>query len=426
MPRGVKRLPAETIYYIRCAVSEFNGGLILTSIWVLYFSIMKLNLLEVAWLSIVATVSTLILEIPTGILADVYSRRLSVILGGGFIGIAFAMEGVYPIFAIAMMGHFVEAIGDTCVSGALQAWITDEVGIDRVGRIFLRGKQVSMPAYWIGVVLSVVLAALFNSQVPIVLGGALWLVMTIFLILFMPETNFRRPGGIVSQDHTMLLRQFETTVRMFGDGVRLVRGSSILLLLSTAQVFGSAFLGSFYRLSRANILQGFSLPVLTLPLLGELGENVWFGVYAMLQGVFCFIGIEGLRRKIDFNRVGAAARVLFGLHLLMLAGVFVFAVTGNLVLAIIAWVIVSGLQEMGGPITETWLNQNIPSSIRSTVLSMNSQVGAFGEMGGNTSLGAFGDRFGVRSALGLSALLVVPMLVVYGRSVRPSSNARQD
>jgi len=114
-----------------------------------------------------------------------------------------------------------------------------------------------MPAYWIGVVLSVVLAAVFNSQVPIVLGGALWLVMTIFLILFMPETNFRRPGDMVSQDCTMLLRQFETTVRMFGDGVRLVRGSSILLLLSTAQVFGSAFLGSFYRLSRANILQGF-------------------------------------------------------------------------------------------------------------------------------------------------------------------------
>jgi len=69
----------------------------------------------------------------------------------------------------------------------------------------------------------------------------------------------------------------------------------------------------------------------------------------------------------------------------MLAGVFVFAFTGNLVLAIIAWVIVSGLQEMGGPITETWLNQNIP--IQHTFdCTLDEQPGwAFGEMGGNTS-----------------------------------------
>jgi hypothetical protein len=78
---GMKKLPAKTTYYVRCVVWEFNSGLIFTSIWVLYYSVMKLNLFEISLISIVITVSNLVLEVPTGILADVYSRRLSVILG---------------------------------------------------------------------------------------------------------------------------------------------------------------------------------------------------------------------------------------------------------------------------------------------------------------------------------------------------------
>jgi hypothetical protein len=40
--------------------------------------------------------------------------------------------------------------------------------------------------------LSVVLAARLDYHAPIVLGGARWLVLTIVLVLFMPETNFQR------------------------------------------------------------------------------------------------------------------------------------------------------------------------------------------------------------------------------------------
>jgi hypothetical protein len=39
-------------------------------------------------------------------------------------------------------------------------------------------------------------------------------------------------------------------------------------------------------------------------------------------------------------------------------------------------------------------------------------------MGGSTALGLFGDRFGVRSALGLSGAFLVPLLVIYGQRAR--------
>jgi DHA3 family tetracycline resistance protein-like MFS transporter len=71
----LKKLPAETIYYLRHAGWGFASGLIFTSIWVLYYTVMELSLLQVSLLFVVLTVTSLVFEIPTGILADVYSRR---------------------------------------------------------------------------------------------------------------------------------------------------------------------------------------------------------------------------------------------------------------------------------------------------------------------------------------------------------------
>jgi DHA3 family tetracycline resistance protein-like MFS transporter len=417
----MKKLSSERIYYLRCAVWGFNSGLIFTSIWVLYYSVMKLSLFEISLLSIVLTLSNLILEVPTGILADIYSRRLSVIVGGVFIGLAYVLMGAYPIFLIALLGAFIEAVGDTCVSGALQAWITDEVGADRVGSVFLRGRQVGIPAHWVGVLFSIALAARWNIQVPIVLGGAMWFVLTIFLIRFMPETNFQRPDASSPQERAPFWSQWGVTLKTFTDGMRLVGGSQILLLLFLAQLFGSIFFDSFYKFSRANILQGFTLPILALPILGVLKENAWFGMLEMLQGLFCLLGMEGVRRWANLNRAGMAARLLLGFTVLMLVGLGVFAWTGNFAMAILAWLVVSSLQEIGGPVSETWLNQHIPSNIRATVLSINSQVGMFGQMGGSTALGLFGDRFGVRRALGLSGAFLVPLLIIYRKQSSPTT-----
>lgn len=402
------KLPATFVFYTRSALAELNSGLIFTSIWVLYYSVMKLSLLEISVISIVITLSNLLLEIPTGILADLYSRRLSVIIGGACIGLSYFVMGWQPLFWVALLCAFIEAIGDTCISGALQAWITDETGPDDVGRVLLRGEQTSIPAHWVGVLLSIGLAAWFNIQASIVVGGLLWFVLTGFLILFMPETNYQplrtAPGWQA---------QFAATFATFGQGLRLVRSSRVLFLLFLAQAFGMAFFSSFYKFSRGYILQGFSLPVISLPLLGVLKENAWFGLLEMLQGLLSLAGMEVLRRPKNIHQPANLARVLLGFNLLMLLGLLGFLFSGNLPLALAAWLMVTVSQQSSGPLFAAWLNQHIPSNIRSTVLSMNSQAGTLGSMGSSAALGVAGDRWGIRAALGLSAFLLAPVLWAY-------------
>lgn len=414
----MRKLPAETIYYLRHAVWGFASGLIFTSIWVLYYTVMELSLVQVSLLFVVLTVTSLVFEIPTGILADLYSRRLSVILGGGLMGCAYVLIGSYPIFAIVLLAGFIEALGDTFISGALQAWITDEVGESQVSSVFLRGKQVATPAHWAGVVLSVALAARLNYQAPIILGGALWLVLTIVLVLSMPETNFLRNMEPAKSSSQYLSDTLKASLAAFMDGARTVRGSRTLQTLFFTMLLGSAFADGFYKFSRAHILLSFDLPTITLPLLGVLKDNLWFGLLEMLQGLFYLAGAEVVRRKIRLERTGASARTLMAFFSLMLVALFVFAFTGHIGLAMAAWVIVCGLQDLGEPIMEAWLNQNIHSKVRATVISMSGQTGEIGALGSSTGLGAFGDHFGVRSALKLLGAILLPLILIYRQNAR--------
>lgn len=165
-----QRWPASRVYYLREACAALNSGLIVSSVWALYYETMRLSLTQIALLYAVITIAGLLLEVPTGIIADSYSRRLSVILGGLFIGLCYTSTGLFPIFAVALSAALLEAFGDACISGALEAWISDEVGPEQVGPLFMRAAQISAPMHWLGVALSIGLAAHFSYQVPIVSG----------------------------------------------------------------------------------------------------------------------------------------------------------------------------------------------------------------------------------------------------------------
>lgn len=76
-----------------------------------------------------------IFEIPTGIVADSYSRKYSIIIGFIMTGIGFLIEGFMPNFIFLLIAQAIWGIGSTFISGSLQAWIVDEekdINLDKV------------------------------------------------------------------------------------------------------------------------------------------------------------------------------------------------------------------------------------------------------------------------------------------------------
>ena len=75
-----------------------------------------------------------------------------------------------PVFVPILLAEIVRGIGETCISGAHQAWIADEVGSARVTAIYLRAGQVRRIMWLVGIAASVGLASV-DLRLPTGIDG---------------------------------------------------------------------------------------------------------------------------------------------------------------------------------------------------------------------------------------------------------------
>src|SRR5215510_9032600 len=134
-------------------------------------------------------ISAFIFEVPTGIVADVYSRRLSIIIGYVLMGAGFLVEGFFPFFAAILLAQVIWGLGYTFTSGATQAWITDEIGEDNANKLFLRATQVGLFASLLGMAASIFVGAR-NVALPLRVGSLGVMLIGVTLGFIMPESGF--------------------------------------------------------------------------------------------------------------------------------------------------------------------------------------------------------------------------------------------
>jgi DHA3 family tetracycline resistance protein-like MFS transporter len=331
-------------------------------------------------------------EIPTGIVADLYSRRLSVIIGTLLIGVGHAIEGFAPIFWVIMLSQFIWGLGYTFISGAFSAWITDEVGDKRIGPIFLRGDQLSLFGNLLGIPLAVFIAAQ-SLALPYFVGGALNIVLGIFMILVMPEIGFKP----TPKNEREGWRSMITTFRA---GIGLVSTRPALITFAVIGLVVGLYSEAWDRLAQPHLLETFSFPNINGY---ELSTIEWFG---LLNLFFIIVGIaanEIAKRKIDTSRALSALKALQLSYVGMVAAMAVFILSVNFYLAIGMMVVFNALRTINGPLENTWVNQQIDSRARATILSIVGQVDAIGQVGGGPILGAIGRAFSLRAALWASA-----------------------
>ena len=256
-----------------------------------------LNPLQLVLVGTTLELAILIFEVPTGVLADTYGRRRSVIVGFLLVGAGFAFEGVLPNFAAVLTAQLIWGVGYTFVSGALQAWIADELGGRDLGRVYLRGEQVDYLGSFVGVFASALLATV-ALNLPLLLAGAITAALGAALALFMPERNFRPAPR---EDRTSWA-QMGATAR---GGVRLVRTRPVLLMLLAIVVFFGMSGEGFDRLWEAHLLKDIGLPTLA-----GLEPVLWFGLINAGTLVLSYLVAEVLGRALDVGNVIVAAPAL--------------------------------------------------------------------------------------------------------------------
>ena len=174
----MRKLSAYTIYLIHSGGYSLFSAMAYTIIAVYYVKVVGLNPLQLVLIGTALEVSIFLLEIPTGVVADVYSRRLSIIIGTALLGVSWMLAGSIPFFVVIILSQFIGGAGYTFLSGAAQAWIADETSEAIASKAYMRGAQVRQICSLIGIGIGTGLAHL-QLNLPTIVGGALFIGLAI-------------------------------------------------------------------------------------------------------------------------------------------------------------------------------------------------------------------------------------------------------
>ena len=74
-----------------------------------------LSPLEMVLVGTILEATCFLFEVPTGIVADLYSRRRSILIGIAMIGLGFIVEGAIPAFVAIALAQVIWGVGYTSV-----------------------------------------------------------------------------------------------------------------------------------------------------------------------------------------------------------------------------------------------------------------------------------------------------------------------
>jgi DHA3 family tetracycline resistance protein-like MFS transporter len=401
----LKKLAAYPTYLAIEASTSLFMSMAFTFNLVYQAQVAHLSPLQLVLVGTSLETTVFLFEIPTGVIADVYSRRLSIIIGAFLIGAGITLEGSFPLFLVIALGQVVWGIGYTFTSGAIQAWISDEIGEAAANQAFLRGSQVGMVASLAGIVISTLLANV-RVNLPIQAGGLSLFVLGFCLVLWMPETGFKP----APKEERNTWKNMGHTLR---SGLAMLQKRPALYTILGIGLFYGLYSEAYDRLWVKLILDNFSFPALRF-----LKPESWFGVIAAIGLLLGVAATEIVRRRLDTGSHRSIARLLMMASAGLTASLLVFALSGNLLLALAANWSIGVLRALIGPVYQVWVNQRLDPSVRATVLSMSGQVDAIGQVVAGPALGIVGNLISVRAAISAAALVLSPVLFLYNRALR--------
>jgi MFS family permease len=396
-------LSQRRVYYLLTAVSGFLFTFAFTLLLVFHVRVAHLSPVQLVLVGTVMEITCFLGEVPTGVLADARSRTLSVQLGLILIGLSLLLQGGLPVFGGILAAQVVWGIGYTFTSGAVEAWIADEVGEERLTHVFLRGQRLELGAMILGSMAAGAFG-LLDLRLPMLLAGAGHLALALVLVVLMREPGFT-PAAAGERLTFGLMRA------TLAAGVRQARERPLVRAFLLVSLLAGLSGEAFDRLWTAHLLPSLS---------GVTSVAVWFAGFAIV-GQLIGLGANYAVERAGLTESDQPARLLAILTLVQVGGMAGFALTGT------PWVAVGALwardaaRALSGPLQSAWLNRGIDSSSRATVLSVNSQFDAIGQVVGGPPLGALAGRTSIPVALLVSAGLLAPAAWIFARLGRPAS-----
>ncbi|MGF2614489.1 MFS transporter [Rossellomorea vietnamensis] len=365
-------------FYIFFAQLFFDRAL-----WVIYLGDKGLTLGEIGVLEALLHLAIVLFEVPTGMIADLYGRKISLVVGNIFsllYGLFMLMSGSFSMFTLAFlsMGLMV-----TFHSGAEQAFAYDTLKNQNREKDYTRviGSMTAIS------LLSLSLAKFFGGFMADVswewvYGSTIFThVLAMIPLLFLKEPLREKPEEVAGRWYQQWVHQFKLGLNVWRTN-SIIHQPVVLFILASAVMVIIVFYGQEYF-----IQLGYS-PVVV---------GAVFTVEGLLGVAMAKIAYRVERRLKFFNILYYG----WGLFLLFFI-LFIFASDWAILLS---FLFLAQLLSLFEPIFSSFVQQFLKSNVRSTFLSLIGLVESFVIMISFPLFGFAVERAGFTN--GFTGLLII-------------------
>lgn len=319
-----------------------NGWFILPN-WVFYFR-QFITQGQVGLVEGVAVMIGIIMEVPSGVLADLLGKRNTIILGSLFQIISCLILINSTEFIHFLIGNSIMFIGFAFHSGATEALAYDSLKekkkADKYPEVIGKSSSITIAATLISTVVGGYLYGL-NPTYPFY-AWTTFLIASVILLVFMNEP---RVDTVKFNFQNYLTHLKEGTATLFNKSLR-----SYLLPLFTFAIFIKLYQGIVRQSTAAYF--------------GYTGETFGYLFAAIsIPAIYVSFKFDKLRSRFGDDRL-----IMFSLASFTLA-FLVSALTNNILIGALYYLVINSIENIAKPLTSTIINEHTDSSHRATTLS---------------------------------------------------------
>ena len=399
-----------TVYTLLVFLYWFANSLPL-ALLILLMQERGLTLLQISTLFGLNALTVVLLEVPTGSLADIVGRKRVTSWAAILMIAGFAVFLTAFSFPLLLAGGIIYGMSRALASGALDAWFVDtvqafdpEVDLQRLfassGMMILLGLALGtlfggiIPIWFNNPILSET-AILTKYSLPLVASLIVQVIRLVLIHLLVVE---ERP--VANQSFNAVL----STIPSFISKAVQISSQSIVMRWILMAGFG----GGFVMVSLENLWQPHFMTLL------ENSENntISFGIIMSGNFVLGAVGnmISPILAKRFGNRLGlfiSSLEVLRGLSLIVLV------LQRNVYFAaLFFWLIYFGMG-LGSPAIGKILHMEISKEYRSTILSIQSMVAYLGVFAGSLLLGWLAQRYNIETSWLVGSIVFILLFYPY-------------
>ncbi len=351
------------------------------------------------------TVGQVLFEVPTGMIADMWGRRTSYLLGTITLGIStllylWAWQVHAPFWAWAVTSMLL-GLGFTFFSGATEAWLVDALHATgfkgNLDSIFAKAQIVGGIAMLTGSVAGGIVAQMSNLGVPYIIRAAILGVNFIVAFLFMRDLGFtpNSTGSIAKNTKELLVTSIDKGLKR--PAIRWV----MIAAPFTAGV-------------------GFYIFYASQPYLLELyGDKQAYGIAGLAAAIVAGAQIVGGLTAVHIGKFFTRRTTVLLTSIIMSSAILVvIGLITNFWIVVLLLVVWGLAFAAASPVRQAYLNGLIGSKERATVLSFDSLMGSSGGVVIQPILGRVADVNGYAVSYIIAAvfqIIALPFILLARR-----------